>query len=280
MNNYCYCNGEFIQVKEVKISPFDLGFMRGYGIFDAMRTANGALFCFNEHWDNLEKSAKILDLKINISKEEYCDVVSVLLRRNNLKEATIKTVLTGGQSENGFFKLDNKENFLILVDDLNKFSVSPRDYEKGWKLISLDFQRYLPEIKTLNYLAPIKIQKEKISNNAQEIVYKKDGNMLECSTSNLFIVKNDIIVTPQRNIFLGTVRNLVIEIAKNNNFEVEERDITAEEFLSAEEIFLTATYKKIVPVVDVDGMSIGDGKVGPKTKKLINLLNEFIENYS
>lgn len=279
MNNYCYWNGEFVKVDEIKISPYDLGFMRGYGIFDAMRTENKKLFCFDEHWNKFEKSAKELDLKINISKEEYENAVSVLLKKNNLKEAAVKTILTGGKSENGFYKSD-EATFLILVDDLEKFSFSPDIYENGWKLISLEFKRYLPEIKTLNYLFPIKNQKEKINNNAQEIVYKKDGNMLECSTSNLFIVKDGKIITPLNNVFLGTIRNLVIKLAKDNNLEVEERDIKIGEFLSAQEVFITATYKKIIPIVDVDGVSIGDGKVGDKTKKLMNLLDEFIKNYA
>lgn len=279
MDKYCYCDGEIIRLDEVKISPYDLGFMRGYGIFDAMRTANGVLFCFDEHWDKFEKSAQELDLKINISKEEYRRVVQTLLKKNNLEEAAVKTILTGGNSDNGFYKSD-VPTFLILVDDLDKFSFSSEVYNNGWKLISLEFERYSPKIKTLNYLFPIKNQKEKINNNAQEIVYKKDGKILECSTSNLFIVMDGKIITPLNNIFLGTIRNLVIEIAKNNNFDVEERDISEDEFLLAEEIFSTATYKKIIPVVDVDGKMIGNGKVGNVTKKLIALLNEIIKNYS
>ena len=279
MNNYCYWNGEFVEVDEIKISPYDLGFMRGYGIFDAMRTKNKKLFCFDEHWDKFEKSATELDLKIGISKEEYKNAVSVLLEKNNLKEAAVKTILTGGESENGFYKSDDV-TFLILVDDLEKLSFSNDIYENGWKLISLEFKRYLPEIKTLNYLFPIKNQKEKVNNNAQEIVYKKDGNILECSTSNLFIVREGKIITPLNNVFLGTIRNLVIKLAKDNDFEIEERDVSVEEFFSAQEVFITATYKKIIPIVNVDGVLIGEGKVGDKTKKLMNLLDEFIKNYA
>ena len=280
MNKYCYYDGKVVELNEVKISPYDLGFMRGYGIFDAMRTANGALFCFNEHWNKFEKSTRELGLKIPISQEEFKNVVDVLLEKNNLKEAAIKTILTGGKSDNGFYKSEDKETFLILVDDLDKFAVAEEFYKKGWKLISLEYQRYLPEIKSLNYLAPIKNQKEKTNSNAQEIVYKKDGNILECSTSNLFIVKDGIIVTPQKNIFLGTVRNLVIDIAKSNNFILEERNIAIDELLSAEEVFVTATYKKIVPVINVDNVMIGNGKVGDVTNKLIELLNELIKNYA
>lgn len=279
MKKYCYCSGEIMELNEVKISPYDLGFMRGYGIFDAMKTANGALFCFDEHWDKFKKSAQEMGLVLDISKEEFKDAISTLLEKNNIKEAAIKTILTGGESPNGFSK-SAKSTMLILVDDLSNFAVSAEVYQKGWKLISLEFQRCLPEIKTLSYLVPIKNQEEKIKNGAQEIVYKKDGNILECSTSNIFMVKDGAIITPRENVFLGTARNLVIQIAQRNGFEVVERNIKVEEFLAADEVFLTATYKKIMPVVEVDKGVIGDGQVGKKTKKLIELLDEFIKNYS
>lgn len=279
MNRFCYYNGAIVELGEVKISPYDLGFMRGYGIFDAMRTINGTLFCFDEHWDKFEKSAQDLGLRLPITKDDFREAVDVLLKKNNLNEGAIKTILTGGESDNGFNKLENS-TLLILVDDLNKFLVVPEFYEKGWKIIFLESQRFLPEIKTLNYLIPIKNQDNKIARGAQEIVYKKDGKILECSTSNIFMVKDGVVVTPREDIFLGTVRNLVVKIARNNGFEVEERDITMDEFLLADEVFLTATYKKIIPVVDVDGTMVKNGQVGEKTKELMRLLNEFIENYS
>ncbi|MFA6183642.1 MAG: aminotransferase class IV [Parcubacteria group bacterium] len=279
MNKYCYYDGEIILIDDVKINPYDIGFMRGYGIFDAMRTTKKVLFCLDEHWNKFEKSAQELDLNIPISKSEFKNIVAILLEKNDLKEAAVKTILTGGKSENGFNKSE-KSTILILVDDLDKFTLPEESYEKGWKLISLEYQRHLPKIKTLDYLIPIKNQKEKIKNNAQEIVYKKDGNILECSTSNIFIIRNGTIITPKKNIFLGTIRNLVIDIAEKNGFEVLERNVSVEEFLSAEEIFLTATYKKIMPITNVDGTSVNEGKIGKKTKKLMKLLDEFIKNYS
>lgn len=279
MNKYCYCNGEIVKLNEVKISPYDLGFMRGYGIFDAMRTTDGTLFCFDEHWNKFSKTAQELDLELPISKKDFEKIVSTLLKKNNLEEGAIKTILTGGQSNNGFVKLDNP-TMLILVDDLNNFLIDEESYQKGWKIMSLESKRFLPEMKTLNYLVPIKNQREKIKNEAQEIVYKKDGKIIECSTSNIFMVKNKILVTPRNDVFLGTVRNLVVKLARDNNFKIEERDIEIDEFLLADEIFLTATYKKIVPVVRVDNDVIGDGQVGETTKRLMGILNEFMKNYS
>lgn len=278
MSKYCYYNGKIIKLNEVKISPYDLGFMRGYGIFDAMRTSNRVLFCFDEHWEKFKKSANELNLKLEIEKEDFKKVVEILLKKNNLDEGAVKTILTGGESMNGFDK-DDRATILILVDDLAKFSFSSELYDKGCKLISLEFQRCLPELKNINYLVPIKNQQNKIKNSAQEILYKTGNNVLECSTSNIFMIKNNILLTPKNNIFLGTTRNLVIKIAQENGFNVKEDDVYIQDLLSSQEVFLTATYKKIVPVVNVDDNIIGDGKVGKETKKLIILLDKFIENY-
>lgn len=278
-DEFCYFNGETVRFSDIKISPYDLAFVRGYGIFDAMRTVNGIPFCFNEHWEKFKKSAQELDLMLPIDEGEFRGIIKELQEKNNLKDIAIKTILTGGESENGFNRSD-KPTFLILVSDLKNLIIPDNQYEKGWKLVSLDYQRCLPEIKNLNYLIPLKNQKIKIDAGAQEIVYKSNGNVLECSTSNIFAIKDGVIIAPKNNIFLGTTRNLVIDLALKDKFRVVERDLSVEEFFGADEVFLTATYKKIMPVVMVDGKKIGDGKVGNLTKKLIDVLDEFIKNYS
>lgn len=276
---YCYFNGSVVEFDAVKINPYDLGFMRGYGIFDAMRTTDGKLFCLDEHWNKFENSAQELSLNLTITKDEFEKIVLELGERNNLKELAIKTILTGGVPLKGLLRSD-KSTFLILVDDLNSLVVSDDAYVQGWKIISLEHQRFLPEIKTLNYLFPIKNQDKKIENDAQEILYTKNDYILECSTSNIFMLKDEVLITPKDDIFQGTVRNLVLAIARKNDIKVEERSISKEEFFKADEVFLSATYKKIIPVVQVDDQVIGSGEIGEKTKELMLLLNDFMKNYS
>jgi len=278
-DNFCYFNGDIIRFNEIVISPYDLGFVRGYGIFDAMRTANGIPFCFNEHWSKLELSAKNLGLRIPVSKLEFKEIINILFKKNNFKEMAIKTVLTGGESENGFTRA-NMPTFMIIVDELDKFCASQDLYKFGCKVIFCEYQRFLPEIKTLNYLEPLRIQVQRDKENAQEILYKKDGNVLECSTSNIFMVKDGKLITPLKDVFLGTMRNLIIEIAKKNDIQVEEREISLVEFLEADEIFLAATYKKIIPVTNIDGNILRGKVIGKTTTKLMRLVNEFIESYA
>ena len=277
-DNFCYFNGKVVRFGEIKISPFDLGFVRGYGIFDAMRTANGSLFCFSEHWKKFQSSAQELNLKIPVNEVEFGEIIKILLEKNNFKEMAVKTVLTGGVSKNGFVK-EGKETFLIIVDDLDNFILAPEVYRNGAKIISREYARPHPEMKNLNYLFPLSIQKEKNQKEALEIVYKSKGKILECSSSNIFMVKDGVIITAKNNIFKGTTRNLVLELAKKNNFKVEKRDIEEEEFYLADEIFLTATYKKIVPVVRVDERMIGGEQIGPVIRKMMEILNNFIETY-
>lgn len=277
-DNFCYFNGEILKFKEIKISPFDLGFVRGYGIFDAMRTANGIPFCFDEHWKKFEKSSRFLDLKVPLNKEGFRKTIKLLLEKNNFKEMAIKTILTGGESKNGFTREDG-ETFLILADDLNNYLLDEEIYRQGVKVITKEYERSCPEIKNLNYLFPLNLQKEKKQSGAMEIVYVNRGKISECSTSNIFMVKNGTIITPKKDVFSGTLRNLVIRLAKENDLLVEERDIAKEEFEKADEIFLTATYKKIVPVVKVDEGDVAEGKIGRLTEELIRLLDNFINNY-
>ncbi|MBU2082129.1 aminotransferase class IV [Patescibacteria group bacterium] len=277
MKKYCYFNGKIVALNKVDINPYDIGLLRGYGVFDVMCTENEKPFLLDLHWKRLQNSARELNLKIPIAKNEYKNILQKIIKLNRFSKSTIRTILTGGPSDNGFNHIRGNETFLILVE---KFMALPKEvYSKGAKAITLKYNRQFPLVKTTNYITAIKHQKIKEKNKAIEIIYFQNGNFLEASTSNLFIVKNNQIITPKKNILSGITRNLVIKLAKQKRINVEEQEIPEKNFFTASEIFLTATNKGIVPIIKVDDREIGDGRVGKITKTLINAFNDFSNKY-
>lgn len=273
---YCYFNGKITALDKIKISPYDLGILRGYGVFDAMCTKNGKPFLLNDHWKRLQNSARELNLKIPVSRKEFQEIVTKLLKLNGFKKSYVRTILTGGISKDAFTPC-GKETFFILME---RFCPLPSSvFSKGANIITLEYQRDFPRAKTTAYIIALKKQKLKEKKKSLEIVYLKRGRVLEASTSNIFIVKNKVLVTPKDDILLGTTRNLIVKLARQDKLKILERKITLKELFSADEVFLTATNKDIVPVVKVDGKKIGDGKVGKITKELMKIFQKFAENY-
>jgi len=275
MKSYAYFNGKIKAIDKVKISPLDLGFIRGYGIFDVMRTQNGKLLLLNEHWRRFQNAAKELNLKIPINKNKCHELIRKLLKLNNFPESIIRIVLTGGISKD-LFSLSGQETFLILAERFEL--LNKRIYEKGVNAVTLNFCRELPKIKTTNYLEAIRHQNFKDRHKAFEIIYVKNSEVLEASTSNIFIFKKNVLITPKDKILSGITRNLIIKLAKNL-FRIEEKKISGKELINASEVFLTATNKNIVPIIKIDGKNISSGKVGKNTKILMVKLSEFLKKY-
>jgi D-amino acid aminotransferase len=280
MKNYCYFNGKITTVDKIKISPYDIGVLRGYGVFDVMCTENGKPFLLDEHWLRLTNSAKELKLQIPISKKEFREIVEKIIKKNGYKKNTIRTVLTGGVGnprENAFLPNSKKKTFYILVE---KFVSLPRVvFQEGAKIITVDYKRHIPWAKITNYVEAIKNNGRKSKEKALEIVYINKKNILEASSSNLFIVKNGRIVTTHKDILHGITRNLVIKLAKKLKIKIIEREIKISEALSADEVFLTATNKFIVPIIKIDQHKIGNGKIGEVTNRLMEEFDEFVKKY-
>lgn len=276
MMNFCYFNNQITTLDKIKISPYDIGILRGYGVFDVMCTQNQKAFLMDEHWKRFQDSADTLDLQIPISFEEYKKVIKELIVKNGFQKSTIRTILTGGKSSNAFTPEGN-ETFYILIE--KAIDLPQEIYKQGASVITLNYKRTLPHAKITNYIMAIKHQKEKEKNNALEIIYTKNNQALEATTSNFFIVKNENVITTNKEILHGVTKNLVIKLAKKNKISVEEKDITIDELFNADEVFLTASNKNIVPIVEIDNKKIQDGKVGKTTKKLMKLFSNFAEKY-
>ncbi|MDH4330350.1 MAG: aminotransferase class IV [Candidatus Moranbacteria bacterium] len=277
MNKKCYFNGKFVDFDEVKISPYDLGFLRGYGVFDAMKTVNEKWFLFDEHWNKFVSSAQELNLNIPVSKEEFRDILEKLKEAMNCENCAARTILTGGVSEDTF-NVGENPTFLILLKDLEKMS-PPKEIYEGVKVVTIEHKRSVFRAKNSNYISAIQNQTKKREAGAIEIVYVYNNKALEASTSNFFIIQKGKLITPLEDVFWGTTRNLVIELAEKNGIEVEEREVSVDEMFNADEMFLTATYKNIIPVIKVNDREIGNGKIGEVTKKLMGILEDFMKNY-
>lgn len=277
MSDFCYLNGKILLFEKAGINLDDLGVLRGYGAFEALKTVNNKIFLFDEHYERLQKSAKYLGIKLPVTKTEIKEIVYELIKKNKVKNAGIRIVLTGGRSADFMHFNSSLPTFYILISELKP--LKRRFYLNGVKLITLEYFRQISELKTTSYLKATKeINSRQKKEDFFEILYVNKGNVLECATSNFFIFKGNKLITAKDGILHGTMRNLVISLAKSE-FSVQERVIKIKDLNLATESFITATNKNIVPVVKINDKKIGNGKPGENTKKLMEMLKKIIEKY-
>ena len=270
----CFLNGKFIPLQKAGVGLYDLGILRGYTIFEVMRTYNGKLFMYADHYKRFQNSAKEMGMRISYSQNELDKKINRILAKNrNGGENVVRVVMTGGISKDTMH-MTGKPTFYILVEPFIPLPVEV--YEKGISIPTREFQRNIPEAKTANYIQGVQVLNK--NKDTREVLFIKDNKVLEASTSNLFIAKGGKVITPINNILHGITRKVVISFARKH-FRVEERDISKKELFSADEAFLTATNKKIVPVVKIDSKKIGNGRVGNTTKQLMDLFDSYVSKY-
>ena len=261
--------------EKAKVAINDLAVLRGYGVFDFLKTVNGKPFLWREHWTRFLNSAKLLNLKVPVGESEAKKIIGELLKKNHYADASIRLLLTGGPTADGISII--RPVFSILIEDV--YNYPKKFFQHGARVITHEYLRLMPCAKTTNYITAVRLQKDKHKAKAVEILYTHQGRVLECATSNFFIVKNKKIITPKVDILYGTTRNVVMTLAKWAGYQVEEREMKVGELRTADEAFLTATNKDIMPIVAVDDRKINNGKVGPITRKLQNLFAEFVAKY-
>jgi len=281
-----YIDGKYYPESEAKVSVFDHGFLYGDGVFEGIRSYNGLVFKLKEHIDRLYYSARAIMLEIPMTKEEMIEAVLETLRRNNLKDAYIRLVVTRGKGDLGLDprKCPKPSVIIIAVPLLQLYDEEKR--EKGMSMI-VSWVRRDPvdatthEIKSLNYLNSILAKIE--ANNAgvdEAIILDSNGFICEATAENIFIVKGDMIITPPPTSgpLRGITAGVVKEIARELGYQVVERGITVAELYGADEAFVTGTAAEVMPIREVNKRQIGEGKMGPVTKKILEKFMEAIKN--
>ena len=273
-NAVWYISGQWMHPNEAAISVNDVAVLRGYSVFESLRTYDRRPFHLEEHLNRLYRSAEIIDLDVPYSREDIAIVVQGIIEHNSYKHATIRILVTGGESEDGILP-SGKPVLAVLITSLGE-----RDMErfaKGYKVITTHLQRTSPEAKTTSYVAAVRVLKEAARRDASDALFiNEQGHVLEGTRSNFFVFRGNTVVTPRNGVLMGVTRNVVLELARSR-FPVEERPIRLDELPLVEEAFITSSSKEITPVVQIDDLIIGNGKPGPRTYELEQRFIEMVE---
>jgi len=269
-----YVNGRLVPAGQAALPLNDLGIVRGYGVFDLLRTYGTTPFCLREHVRRLEYSAQQVGLALPWSTDELERIVLDTYAANAIPDAAIRIIVTGGPSEN-YMTPGNRPGLVVMVHP-----PSPRvqsQYTQGVKVVSTLVGRLFPTVKSLNYMGAIMAMQEASKTGAVEAIYlDEQDHVTEGTRTNLFVVRGRRLITPREGILKGITRQVVMEAAATE-FEVVEAPIHYRDLAHMGEAFLTSTTKEVLPVVQIDDLEIGEGHPGPVTLRVMALFSETVE---
>jgi len=281
MKDIAYISGQFVEQSDAKVSIEDRGFQFGDGIYEVIKLYDGKLFKADEHFKRLLNSADLIRLKVKHTLEELKEIALKVIDKNiNNQSGSLYIQVTRGVSpRNHSFNPDLDPTIIMYLLPPQPF---PEElWESGVNAVTLlDTRWSYCNIKTTNLLPNILANQEAKDQGAFEGFFVSPDNIvIEGTSSNVFIVKDGIVIThPITNKLLsGITREIVLELAEES-FEAKEETYTVEELYDADEVFITSTTKEVLGVIEIDGRKINDGKIGPITRRLHSSYRKYREN--
>ena len=274
MPDFVYLNGEFILPFEAKISVFDHGFLYGDGLFETMRSYHGKIFLLDEHLERLFASARLMELALPWSSAELESILGRLIGLNG-PDLYIRLTVSRGPGPIGIDPRLCAAPTIVVTSKVP--AADERLYTEGASAVFVKTIRNLrgatlPEVKSLNFLNNILAKQEVIRAGADEgIMLNYLGQVTEGTVSNIFLVKNNKVLTPapQAGLLVGVTRNCVLKIAGELGVDCQESILQEQDFLNADEVFYTNSGSGIVPVTKLANKQVGSGLPGQITQKLI-----------
>lgn len=261
-----YVNGDFAPASQASLPLGDLGLVRGYGVFEVLRTYGEQPFGLRAHLERMQRSAAQIELDLPWSLAELESIVEATLARNDPTDVTIRIIATGGASST-FLMPEDHPSLLVMLAAVKPYPAHL--YREGATLITYDSPRFMPTVKSLNYVTAIMGQRRARAAGAIEALHcDAQGLLSECTTSNFFIFRGDRLITPALDVLPGITRAAVLELA-GDLFEIQMRPIHRSELTLADEAFITSTTKEVMPIVRIDDQVIGDGSAGARTQRLL-----------
>ena len=273
-NKIVYLNGQYLPLNEAKISVMDRGFLFGDGIYEVIPSYSGNLFHFQEHMERLENSLSSIRLTNPHDRTQWLEILTPLLDAN--LDQSVYLQITRGVAD----KRDHAfpENITPTVFAMSSTIAPFTDVDSGAKAISIDDSRWeLCNVKATTLLANILLRQQAVEKGCAEAILVKDGYVTEGAASNIFAVIDGILITPPKGheILPGITRDVILEIAGENNIPYSEDIISLDALKTASEIWLTSSTREIIPVVQLDDEIIANGKPGPLWQTMHQLFQAY-----
>lgn len=272
-----YVNGEYVPRDQARVSIFDFGFLRGDAVFDTTSAWNGRIFKLSAHLERLELSLRAVRLTCPLPMEELRSVIVETARRCGLANAYIQTIVTRGEPPLGVRDLTRCRPGLIVFVVPYVWILGPEQIRAGGRAIiattrALPVQCLDPKIKSLSRQhLDLAVLQGKAAGMDVAIMLDLDGHVTEGPGFNVFVVRNGELYSPPDGILMGITRQTVFELAAEHRLPAHEASLTAYDLYAADEVFLTSTAGGIMPLVEIDGRPIGDGKPGPLSQRVHEL---------
>ncbi|MQY42481.1 D-amino-acid transaminase [Epibacterium sp. SM1969] len=273
MTRTVYVNGEYLPETEAKVSIFDRGFLFADAVYEVTSVLDGKLIDFEGHAVRLERSLNELEMASPCSKDELLEIHRKLVELNGIEEGLIYLQVTRGSDGDRDFVFpaeDTPPSLVLFTQNKPGLADSPAA-KKGAKIISVEDIRWgRRDIKTVQLLYPSMGKMMAKKAGADDAWMVEDGYVTEGTSNNAYFIKDGVIVTrPLSNDILhGITRKAVLRMAKEAQMKIEERLFTIEEAQGADEAFTTSASAFVMPVVEIDGVALGDGTPGPIAKRL------------
>lgn len=270
-NLTCFCDNRFMPLSEASLPVNDLGYQRGYGIFDFLRVTGNTPLYWEDHLDRFFFSAQAMHLPIKYQRDVLQQIILQLIKENALPFSGIRIMLSGGSSPDGY--QITEPNLVIVQTPLTP----PPDQVMlpGYKVVSYPHQRQMPHVKTIDYLMAIWLQPWVKQQNADDVLYHQNGIITEFPRSNFFLVTDDqTIVTPEKNILAGITRKQILQVAEANGLRVIQKDISLEEIGAAREAFISSSTKRVIPIRQLDDIQFAPYTTESVTAKLFGWLRQ------
>ena len=273
-----FLNGEYLPVSQAKVSVLDRGFLFGDGVYEVIPVFGSKPLREEEHLQRLGNSLQRVGLDNPYSHGEWHELFQTVLEQNPGEDRAIYLQVTRGHHMIRDLSISENQPLTVFIMVMPVNTIDIDIIEKGLAAVTVDdFRWHACDIKSISLIANVMLRQKATEANVDDAILVRDGFATEGTASNLFIVKDDVMVTPPKSNLLlpGITRDLVVELAEKNNIRCEVREISEQELNSADEVWLTSSTREIAPIVELNGSPVGDGKAGECWRKMINLYQQY-----